>query len=194
MAGSDSVVGDASSTSLASSSTGTGGEGATSQNKKRRRTPKSAVTWQWEGDRGKWTNYEASVGRQVTAALLKGDGDVTVQVAPGVQMKVRFGTMSQMNVTTGWQRNVRCVPASRGSREEKGKWEWEDEHGKWNVYPPAIQRLLRGCELCGMEVTEIECRGRNYNVDIENKKQINVDTGVERNIRHVSSQNEGGES
>ena len=168
-------------------------EGASaSKSKRSRRTPKRAVTWQWEGDGGKWTNYDSSLGTQLTTALLKGDRDITVQVATNVKLKVRFGMMTQMNVSTGWQRNVRCVP-SRGSREEKGKWEWQDEHGKWNAYAPPIQRLLRGCELCGVEETEVETHGRKYMVDLENKKQVNVDTGVERKIRHTSSQEDTGE-
>ena len=169
-----------------------GNEGAT-KGKRSRRTPKRAVTWQWEGDDGKWINYDTSMGHQLTTALLKGDRDVTIQVSTSVKLKVRFGTMTQMNVATGWQRNVRCVP-SRGSREEKGRWEWQDEHGKWNAYAPPIQRLLRACELCGVEETEIEAQGRNYKVDLDNKKQINVDTRVEREIRHTSSKEEDGET
>ena len=128
----------------------------------------------------------------MTTALLKGDKDATIQVATSVKLKVRFGSMTQINVATGWQRNVRCVP-SRGSRAEKGRWEWQDEHGKWNVYSPAVQRLLRACELCGMEEVEIEAQGRKYKVNIENKKQVNGDTGVERKIRHSSKQDDSGE-
>lgn len=162
------------------------------ETKRSRRTSKKAVTWQWEGDGGKWTNYESSLGQQLTTALLKGDQDAVFQVAPSVKLKVRFTTMTQMNVSTGWQRNIRCVP-SRGSREEKGKWEWQDEHGKWNAYPPAVQRLLRGCGLCGVEGVEMEIHGRKYKVDIENKKQVNTDTGVERKIRHLSFEEDAGE-
>ena len=132
------------------------------------------------------------MGAQLTTALLKGDTDVTMQVGTNVKLKIRFGTMTQMNVATGWQRNVRCVP-SRGSREEKGKWEWQDEHRKWNAYAPPVQRLLRGCELCGVEEIEIEAHGRKYKVDLKNKKQVNVDTGVERKIRHTSTQEDTGE-
>ena len=154
--------------------------------------PKKAVTWQWEGDGGKWTNYESSLGTQLSTALLKGDEDVTMQVAPNVKLKVRFGAMTQMNVATGWQRNVRCVP-SRGSQEEKGKWEWQDEDGKWNTYASAVQRLLRGCELCGVEETEIEAHGRKYKVNLMNKQQVNVDSGAERRVRHTSSQEDTGE-
>ena len=130
------------------------------------------------------------MGSQLSGALLKGDGDVTIQVATNVKLKIRFATMTQMNVSTGWQRNVRCVP-SRGSREEKGKWEWQDEHGSWNAYPPPVQRLLRACELCGVEGAEIEAHGRKYKVDIENKKQVNLDTDVERIIRHTSGDGSG---
>ena len=129
----------------------------------------------------------------MTTALLKGDRDVIIQVATSVKLKVRFGSMTQVNVATGWQRNVRCVP-SRGSREDKKKWEWQDEHGKWNAYSPAVQRLLRACELCGTELVEIEAQGRKYSVDLENKKQVNSETGVERTIRHTSLQDDSGES
>ena len=132
------------------------------------------------------------MGSQLSTALLKGDRDITLQVATSVKLKVRFGTMTQTNISTGWQRNVRCVPSS-GSREEKGKWEWQDEHRKWSAYAPSVQRLLRGCELCGVEEVEIEAHGRKYKVDLKNKKQVNVDTGVERKVRHTSSQEDTGE-
>ena len=140
------------------------------------------MVWEWEGDGGKWNKYDASLSQELADALLKGDDDISLQVASGVKMKVRFSSMTQMNVRTGWQRNVRCVLAS-GSGGSAGVWEWQDENEKWNTYSPTIQRLLEACDLCGVEKREFEAAGRNYRINLSNKKQVNVDTSVERKVR-----------
>lgn len=109
--------------------------------------------------------------------------------------------MTQRNVSTGWERSVRCVadtpsitpaspdtpsltPASPG-----GKWAWQDEHGGWNPYTPAVQRLLGACQLCGVGQWEVEAAGRCYKVEIGRGtaglgQQTNMDTGVQRAVRY----------
>lgn len=137
----------------------------------------SKVIWEWENDRGKWTKYDEEHCVQLTKSLTGGEENVTLQVTPTVKLNVRFSSMTQMNVNTGWQRDVRCRNSGRG------QWEWEDEHGKWNTYSPIVQRLLVSCVECGVTEREIEAAGRKYKVDLTGKKQVNIETGVERKVR-----------
>jgi len=98
-------------------------------------------------------------------------------VAPSVKLKVLLNSMTQMNVDSGWQRNVRCFSSKPTS------WEWENENGEWKLYPDALQRLLGACSECGVSERVIEAAGRQYKVDFIAKTQTNTETGVGRNIR-----------
>ena len=137
----------------------------------------SKVVWEWENDHGKWTKYDEEHCVQLTKSLTGGEENVTLQVTPTVKLNVRFSSMTQMNVNTGWQRDVCCRSSGRG------QWEWEDERGKWNAYSPTVQRLLVSCAECGVTEREIEAAGRKYKVDLTGKKQVNIETGVERKVR-----------
>lgn len=104
-----------------------------------------------------------------------------------MKVKVEFSRMIQCNTTTGWQRDVRCVPWKPSlASASAGQWEWQDENGGWNCYAPAVQRLLEACQLCGVDQWEIEAAGRRYKVDIGSgsREQTNVDTGVQRAVRY----------
>ena len=107
-------------------------------------------------------------------------------------LKVDFSKMTQTNIHTGWQRDVQCVPtpseSQASSSSPQGQWEWQDEDGKWNEYPPAVQRLLDACQNCGVKKCEFEDMGRCYRV--ESGKQIDVEYGIQRNVRYVSGDGE----
>lgn len=119
---------------------------------------------------------------------------LVTQVSPGVKMRVEFSGMTQHNVTTGWERSVRCVPSKSTTHTlaSHGRWEWQDEHNGWNPYIPAVQRLLEACQLCGVGEWEMEAAGRRYKVEIGRGKagldgcgqQTNLDTGVQRRVRY----------
>ncbi len=98
-------------------------------------------------------------------------------------LKVDLQQMVQTNSKTGWQRDVRCFTAPNPSPE--GEWEWQDEHGGWNVYASAVQRLLTACGACGVRKCEFEAVGRHYQV--EAGKQINMETRVQRTVRQQAS-------
>ena len=137
----------------------------------------SKVIWEWEGDKGKWTSYDQPHAVEITKALTGGEDTVTLQVAPTVKLNIALSSMTQTNVATGWQRNVRCHSSGCG------QWEWQNEQGVWNIYSPGLQRLFVACAECGVSEREIECGGRSYKLDLVAKKQINVETKVERKIR-----------
>ena len=117
-----------------------------------------------------------------------------LQVAPSVTLKVEFRKMTQTNTTTGWQRDVRCIPTPSGdhtpSPTPQGQFEWQDEHGRWNSYSPAVQRLLEACRGCGVKKCEFEAMGRCYTV--EGGKQTNMETGVQRAVRYQQGNTSNG--
>lgn len=122
-----------------------------------------------------------------------------------MKVQVEFSGMTQCNVSSGWERSVRCVPSkATPTLASQGRWEWQDEHGGWNPYAPAVQRLLGACQLCGVGLWEIEAAGRPYKVELGRGKdgcgqQTNLDTGVQRRVRysegaHVQAINKDGEA
>ena len=149
------------------------------------------VVWEWEGDGGKWNKYAPEHSQDVTDALTRGDNDVTLKVSSSIQMKVRFSAMTQMNVSTGWQRDIRCSPTG-ATKGKGGIWEWQDENGTWNGYSSPTQRLLEACRLCGADKTSIEVAGRQYTVDLKAMQQVNEETGVTRNVQRVDESSSPG--
>ena len=134
--------------------------------------PSGVVVWEWEGDGGKWSAYSAEHCKLLSDGLSEGEGSVTLQVSATVKMRVRFDGMSQTNVSTGWQRNVRCIPTS--SSDPPGAatvWEWLSEDGEWVIFSTANQRLLTACKLCSVESISIEMTPGNQNtIDLKAMK------------------------
>lgn len=95
--------------------------------------------------------------------------------------------MTQANTSTGWRRDIRCSTVkSDPASKITSSWEWQDEHGGWNSYSPAVQRLLWACQRCGLHHWDIEAAGRRYKVEVQGGQgmlQTNLDTGVERKVR-----------
>lgn len=117
-----------------------------------------------------------------------GDLESSPQVSPSVKLQVNFCSMTQANTSTGWKRDVRCGLAGAGHAPSSGSWEWQDEHGQWNTYAPAVQRLLGACRSCDVEEWQLEMVGRRYKVEVGagpggRSLQTNLDTGVERKVR-----------
>ena len=87
------------------------------------------VQWEWLGDGGKWTPYSEEHNETLIDSFCVGTDEVTMPVAKGVKMKIKFRTMSQVNIATGWPRDIRCVPM--GTTDYKPSvWEW-NEDGVW---------------------------------------------------------------
>ena len=142
------------------------------------------MVWEWEGDGGKWNKYAPEHSQVVTDALTRGDKDVTLKVSSSIKMKVRFSAMTQMNISTGWQRDVRCSPTG-ATKGREGVWEWQDENGTWNGYSSPTQRLLEACHLCGVEKTSIEVAGTPYTMDLKAMQQVNEESGATRKVQRA---------
>lgn len=131
------------------------------------------VIWEWEGDGGVWGSYSAKHCQALSSALVKDEKELTLKVTSEVKMKVRFDGMTQTNVATGWQRNIRCtLSPSTSSPGVQNVWEWEDSDGDWRAYSPATQRLLHACRLCGSDSVQVEMiPGKMGTVDLKALKQ-----------------------
>ena len=89
------------------------------------------VKWEWLGDSGRWSSYADDVSDTLTKGFVSGKEELMVSVAKSVRMKIRFKNgMNQSNVSTGWSRDIRCVPVGGGDEQTKGLWEWQ-EGGAW---------------------------------------------------------------
>ena len=119
------------------------------------------MVWEWEEDGGKWSPFSADHSQLLSEALIAGDSDTTVQVAPSVKMKIRFDAMTQTNTKTGWQRNIRCVDTSSAAPDTHTVWEWENDSGEWAWFPTqAHQRLLTACKVCQVDSVSVETAPR----------------------------------
>lgn len=139
------------------------------------------VIWEWEGDGGVWSSYSTKHCQALSSALVKDEKEMTLQVTPEVKMKIRFDAMTQTNVATGWQRNIRCTLAPSAS--SPGVWEWEDSGGEWRAHSPATQRLLHACRLCGSDSVQVEViPGKIGTVNLKALKQ-KMEGGKMGNVR-----------
>ena len=136
------------------------------------------VTWEWEGDGGQWTAFSVEHSKTLSESLMNGEGDITLQVSKTIKMKICFEAMTQTNVRTGWQRNIRCVPPSVTPGPSGGAqhgWEWENDGGEWTAFSPATHRFLTACQLCGLERVSLQLIPGNSNtVDL---KAMKCETG-----------------
>ena len=91
------------------------------------------VRWEWLGDAGKWNKYSDENSEQLTAEFVGGKDEAVVNVAPGVKMKARFNMMTQSNMSTGWQRDLRCI-SSDHHYSPPAVWEWGGDTDEWKKW------------------------------------------------------------
>lgn len=143
------------------------------------------VVWEWEGDGGWWSQYSRPHADEITDALVSGEEEVTLQITPAVKMKIRFSAMTQMNVATGWQRNVRCLP-QKVATSMTGLWEFqENPTDPWTAYAAPVQRWLEACFLCGVgSLARVEAlTGKWFKLDFGKMKQVSEETGKEWTVQ-----------
>ena len=90
-----------------------------------------------------------------------GDEEVIVKVAPGIKMRVRFAVMTQTNVSTGWQREVRC-----GRCDPAGVWERQLSDGSWTGFNGSACKLLTAARVCGMDKVTVTEGSNTMVVDL----------------------------
>jgi hypothetical protein len=93
---------------------------------------KKLVKWEWLGDGNTWTPYADDINDEIIEAFVGGNDELIVSVAKGVKMKIKLDHMVQTNTSTGWPRDIRCVP-NDDSAPKLGQWEWQ-VGGAWKRY------------------------------------------------------------
>ena len=141
------------------------------------------VIWEWEGDEGNWSQYSEDHSRLLSKGLIDKDDDVIIKVSDSVKLKVKFDSMTQTNVKTGWQRVVRCTSSKSDSRTV---WEWENEDGEWVWFSPGHQRLLQACLACQVGSVSVETSsGKRSRVDFGSMER-ELDDGKRFGVRCTS--------
>ena len=141
------------------------------------------VHWEWEGDGGKWIRYSNAHSQKLMEAMTKGDEELTLRVSPGVKMRVRFALMTQTNVSTGWQHDVRCVAADP-VHQKQGVWERQDGDGTWVGFSESSCRQLQAAQLCGVEEVMVSVEGKSSHVDLRVMEK-EEEKGLRRPVRCV---------
>ena len=160
-----------------------GGDDSGSKLKSPRVVP--PVVWEWEGDGGKLNAYTLEHSQLLTDALVRGDPDVTLKMTRTVKMRICFEAMTQTNIGTGWQSNVRCLPSSVSTTNVCLVWEFHDKpEDSWTAYSAPTQYHLEACYLCGVESVKVESTaGMWCVVDLKAMKQVEERSGKTRKIR-----------
>lgn len=150
-------------------------------------TPKrpKSLKWEWLGDGGKWNQYSDTLGDKLTDSFINGEEEVILPVAPGVKMKVRFPSMAQMNVSTGYQRDLRCVPLDDESTDYKESvWEWEDT-GTWKRYPINTNRQLEAAFMCNVDKVGVSVAMKPYTTSLHSNEMEDEASGRKWKIRRI---------
>ncbi|XP_062511613.1 poly [ADP-ribose] polymerase 2-like isoform X2 [Corticium candelabrum] len=165
----------------ANSDDSTTNDSSTSASKRvKRDTSGSLAKWQWEDDGGRWKAFADAHNEVLTDAFTNGQTSAVISVNKKVNFDVNLAGMYQRNKTTSWRRNIRCVEADGTCSDD---WEWEDEGGSWVSYSVDVARRLEAGRICGLKSVEFSVGGREYKLEIEEMKQVNVETKMERNVR-----------
>ena len=144
----------------------------------------NTVHWEWEGDDGKWIRYSNAHSQKLVDAMTRGAEELTLRVTPGVKMRVRFSLMTQSNVSTGWQRNVRCVVVSP-THHEQGVWERQDNDGAWLGFSESTSRQLQAAQTCAVEEVMVSVGGKKCSVDLRVMEWEGEEEGKRRPVRCV---------
>ena len=62
-------------------------------------------------------------------------------------------------------------------------WEWQDETNKWIPYTDTDTQTIEDAHAAGNTTVTMTIMGRSYKIDLSKMEQVNVSTGVSRNIR-----------
>ena len=140
------------------------------------------VQWYWEDDSKNLQPYSSEDSLKLSQAYAASPHQNFLIIIRGLQYKIDFSSMMQINAATGKQRRVH--------RKSLGvvTWQYKDDIGKWTSYTPGDSDLLEVMyETKHMQTLEI---GRwSYSFDFSGMVQTNISTGTSRSIRRYVSGN-----
>jgi Trypsin-like peptidase domain/WWE domain len=139
-------------------------------------------SWVWSGDHGAaWMPFDDDGMAQLEVARRAGTDKVVIKNKYG-EYEIDLKVMKQTNLRTRTSRDVSKVQA---------RWYWLDDDGRsWRSYvqEDALKLALGQLTLdalgpdSGFHLVRLHRGGNNYEVDLVNRKQKNVDSNVERAI------------
>ena len=156
--------------------------GATSSSKLR----SPGICWEWEADGSLWTAFTGDHNTAVNDAFINDSPHVDLHISRGTKVRVAFSSMIQINLKTGWQRDVRCVSQS-SSYEYSDFWQWQP-NGKtsWEMHPSAVGRLIEAAQVVGKPSQTISLQGSLHEVDLLGMTQKPCDGRTSQPIRRLS--------
>ena len=134
--------------------------------------------WFWRTDDNTWKLFDVIDAMEIRRAEMMGQN--TVSLFEGRYL-LNFSKQVQINQMTGFQRDIKCAPAS-------SLWLWKDDGGddgfsiSWSAYDLEDGEKLTTALLRGEDSVMLEKGAMVYFVDIHNRVQMNIDTGRSREI------------
>eukprot|EP01083_Nonionella_stella_P029492 81171_1 len=166
--------------------------------------PKKLVyKWQWQNDGPQWMDYDKEINDTIEENRTAKEQH---QFVVGDKIyEIRFNSLTQCNLATGFERPVRRVVLDGNQIEEKAKetdkqkekemrlvtvheWQWETPNG-WELYEDAVHAILN--ELPIGETASLQLGQWNYEITKVNEKeamQRNKRTQKVRNARRMTKE------
>eukprot|EP00656_Telonema_subtile_P031575 TRINITY_DN3453_c0_g1_i3.p1 TRINITY_DN3453_c0_g1~~TRINITY_DN3453_c0_g1_i3.p1 ORF type:complete len:242 (+),score=64.32 TRINITY_DN3453_c0_g1_i3:143-868(+) len=156
---------------------------------RRVRGPLLMAMWQYTGDRGQWVWYDAESSAALEAAWASKADGLDLKLGGG-SYSVHFGSMQQRNNNTGYKRKVQRLGPSPGcpglmapdSSTPAVLWEWQ-EGPKWHLYDSKTAGMLEEAVAAGQPALSYKVHDKRYDIDLNNSRQTNAQTGFTRAVR-----------
>ena len=137
--------------------------------------------WQWH-DPGKvsWQLFDAGTGRLLEACSVLAHSPVSITVG-GIPCEADITGM-QLKLS-GAAPPPAPVPIRRLTPDNLPKWEWQNEHSVWVVYPPALIHCFEAARDAGNSTCSFNVAGRAYALHLDSMEQENCSSGVRRKVQ-----------
>ena len=150
-------------------------------------------TWSWREDDGSQNPYTQEAMDALNKSYNKNSNGMCPLRINGMQYSVDFGTMKQINVLT---KNQRCVFKNLNTMGHhnvagsKVTWNYRGDNG-FMPYSTAncanIEAMFQRRNITG----KVSVGNRTYNLNFHRMKQVNAESGYERDIQRVDSTSPG---
>ena len=115
---------------------------------------------------GAWQSYSYDMATKLTDGFLNRASHIDLVIAAGRKVRVEFAKMCQINMTTGWQRNVRCIPLDP-TYQYSQFWQWQDFDSKsWVLFDSALGRFLEAAMVLKASPVEVAIETNTFEVDV----------------------------
>lgn len=159
--------------------------------------PDGGFTWEFMGDEGKWTEYEAHISSFDSAAI-----ETQFQQSPQGRLHFQIGSssytldfsrMCQVNHVFGTERAARRTAAAAGSPHSSSgagpRWQFQDIDGLWKDYSKGSSVSSQDIELQYQQnpsgTVKFTTNSYGYELDLSAMSQKNMSTSTTRSVRRL---------